>query len=161
MLRWPNDVLLEGRKVAGCLIEVVAGTAGPWALVGIGINANNNPADLPNDLRTPPTSLAREAGRPIDLEELLGAVTIELVRAMTWTPETDPEFFAGASASLVQCGREVTAVVPGGGRARGVLVGLNEAGQLVLEGTDPDRRRLVAPYGTELENSGGSAIPIA
>jgi len=61
-LKWPNDVLLDGRKVAGLLNEMNAETERVHYLVlGIGVNLNMQKADFPDDLRTPATSL-REAG---------------------------------------------------------------------------------------------------
>jgi BirA family biotin operon repressor/biotin-[acetyl-CoA-carboxylase] ligase len=63
----PNDVLIGERKVAGVLAEARDGRV----VLGIGINVNVDPAELPAGLRTPATSLAAELGRPVDRAELL------------------------------------------------------------------------------------------
>lgn len=55
-LRWPNDVLVNGRKVAGILAQLVE----TCVIAGIGINVNN--LELPNGLRTPATSIRLESG---------------------------------------------------------------------------------------------------
>jgi BirA family transcriptional regulator, biotin operon repressor / biotin---[acetyl-CoA-carboxylase] ligase len=66
-IKLPNDILLDERKVAGILAEA----RDLRVILGIGINANVDPADLPQDLRTPATSLAAGLGRPVDRVELL------------------------------------------------------------------------------------------
>lgn len=69
-IKLPNDVLIDGRKVAGILAEA----HNHRVVLGIGINVNVDPADLPDGLRTPATSLAAELGRPVDRAELLVAL---------------------------------------------------------------------------------------
>lgn len=70
-LKWPNDVLLNGGKVAGILLES-AGRAGQvdWLAIGIGVNLRGVPTDVK---RTdfPPVSLEGEGGEPVDTHELL------------------------------------------------------------------------------------------
>jgi BirA family biotin operon repressor/biotin-[acetyl-CoA-carboxylase] ligase len=66
-VKWPNDVLVDRRKVAGILLEGRDG-----ALVcGIGLNVNQNEAGLPRDARTPVASLRTMTGRAHDRVELL------------------------------------------------------------------------------------------
>ena len=67
---FPNDVLIDGRKVAGILAEAREGRV----VLGIGINVNVDPAELPEGLETPPTSLSHETGAPVDRAALLAAV---------------------------------------------------------------------------------------
>jgi len=86
-LKWPNDVLLAGRKVAGILAEARGGLV----VVGIGINANNRVADEVG-FRTPAISLAEHAGRPVDREALLQAILRAL--AATWAAWTRGGFAA-------------------------------------------------------------------
>jgi BirA family biotin operon repressor/biotin-[acetyl-CoA-carboxylase] ligase len=66
-VKLPNDVLIGDRKVAGILAEAREGRV----VLGIGINANVEPAELPDDVETPATSLLAELGQPIDRSELL------------------------------------------------------------------------------------------
>ncbi|HEX6491244.1 MAG TPA: biotin--[acetyl-CoA-carboxylase] ligase [Gaiellaceae bacterium] len=66
-LKHPNDVLLNGRKVAGVLGEASEGRV----VLGIGINVNVPQAELPGEVRMPATSLLVESGRPVDRVELL------------------------------------------------------------------------------------------
>lgn len=68
-LKWPNDVLLAGRKLAGILAEVRGGLV----VVGIGINVNN-PVGDETGFRTPAISLAEHAGAPVDREALFDSL---------------------------------------------------------------------------------------
>jgi BirA family biotin operon repressor/biotin-[acetyl-CoA-carboxylase] ligase len=76
-LKWPNDVLIGGRKVAGILVaSALAGTRVRYAVVGIGINGNfraESLGPLP-DAALPPTTLLDERGRPVDRERLLACL---------------------------------------------------------------------------------------
>lgn len=66
-IKWPNDVLVGGRKTCGILLELGAEAARVAFLVlGIGVNLNVDPASFPEEFRASATSLAAEAGRPID-----------------------------------------------------------------------------------------------
>ena len=69
-LKFPNDVLVGGRKVCGILAEAREGRV----VLGIGINVNMTPAELPREVEMPPTSLRAETGAEVDRAELLAAV---------------------------------------------------------------------------------------
>ena len=78
-LKWPNDILLEHRKVGGLLCESGGtGTANAFVIVGIGLNVNMWRDSFPEDLRHLATSLAAEAGRPFDRAILLATLLSEL-----------------------------------------------------------------------------------
>ncbi len=71
-LKWPNDLLIDGKKVAGILVESILKDKKIIALaVGCGINVNMTPEELPEALRGKATSLAPLAGQEINREELL------------------------------------------------------------------------------------------
>jgi BirA family transcriptional regulator, biotin operon repressor / biotin---[acetyl-CoA-carboxylase] ligase len=69
-VKFPNDVLLRGRKVAGIVAEASEGRV----VLGIGVNVAQEPGQLPAAARTPATSLLVETGREIDRGELLVAL---------------------------------------------------------------------------------------
>lgn len=73
-IKFPNDILIGGRKVAGILAESSEGRV----LLGIGVNANQEEAELPADAQTEPTSLRLELGRRVDRAELLAAILARL-----------------------------------------------------------------------------------
>ncbi|NMC26576.1 MAG: biotin--[acetyl-CoA-carboxylase] ligase [Syntrophomonadaceae bacterium] len=63
-IKWPNDILINGRKVAGILTEAVTDMDGiEYIVTGIGINVNNEVEEFPDDFRTPATSLRKELGQ--------------------------------------------------------------------------------------------------
>jgi len=76
-IKFPNDVLVEGRKVAGILAESSDGRV----VLGIGVNANQTREQLPADAQTEPTSLRLELGEPVDRATLLSAILLQLERA--------------------------------------------------------------------------------
>jgi len=76
-LKWPNDVLLHGRKLAGVLVEVVPGTQTEAVVIGIGINLRL-PAALPEEIRQGATALAEEGGMHSDPNTLLASLLAEL-----------------------------------------------------------------------------------
>ncbi|GAM11600.1 bifunctional ligase/repressor BirA [Geobacter sp. OR-1] len=66
LIKWPNDILLNGKKVAGLLNEMSAETERVnFVILGIGVNLNMRPEQFPGDLRYPATSLAIESGLEI------------------------------------------------------------------------------------------------
>jgi BirA family transcriptional regulator, biotin operon repressor / biotin---[acetyl-CoA-carboxylase] ligase len=71
-LKWPNDLMIGGRKAGGILCEAVrsTGSAG-WVVVGVGINVNVTAGDFPPELRETATSLLAESGRRVDRAILL------------------------------------------------------------------------------------------
>jgi BirA family transcriptional regulator, biotin operon repressor / biotin---[acetyl-CoA-carboxylase] ligase len=73
-IKFPNDVLVGGRKVAGILAESSDGRV----VLGIGVNANQTGDQLPVDAPTEPTSLRLELGQPVDRAQLLAAILQQL-----------------------------------------------------------------------------------
>lgn len=81
-LGYPNDVLVEGRKLAGLLPEA----SSRRIVLGIGVNVNQTAVELPSDTPKPPTSLRLELGRELTRAPLLAAILLELERAYdAWT----------------------------------------------------------------------------
>src|SRR6266550_9367443 len=76
-IKFPNDVLIGGRKVAGILAESSEGRV----VLGIGINANQTREQLPAKTQTEPTSLRLELGEPVNRVQLLAAILLQLERA--------------------------------------------------------------------------------
>ncbi len=73
-LKWPNDVLLNRKKLAGILLERPAGSA---VILGVGVNVNQSPDDLPEGA----TSLRFELAHPVEREPLLAAILDDLANA--------------------------------------------------------------------------------
>ncbi|HEX4746195.1 MAG TPA: biotin--[acetyl-CoA-carboxylase] ligase [Gaiellaceae bacterium] len=75
-IKWPNDVMLNRRKVAGILCELADGAV----VCGIGLNVNQTREELPLDAPTPPGSLRMLTGRPYERAALLGSLLFRLER---------------------------------------------------------------------------------
>jgi BirA family biotin operon repressor/biotin-[acetyl-CoA-carboxylase] ligase len=75
-LKFPNDVLLDGRKTCGILAEAREGRV----VLGIGVNVNQTEDELPLETQTPPTSLRLELGRRVERAELLSEILVALER---------------------------------------------------------------------------------
>jgi BirA family biotin operon repressor/biotin-[acetyl-CoA-carboxylase] ligase len=73
-IKFPNDVLVDGRKVAGILAESSEGRV----VLGVGVNANQTADELPGDAQTQPTSLRIELDEPVDRAALLAAILLRL-----------------------------------------------------------------------------------
>jgi BirA family biotin operon repressor/biotin-[acetyl-CoA-carboxylase] ligase len=76
-IKFPNDVLVSGRKVAGILAESSEGRV----VLGIGVNVNQTLEQLPIDAQTQPTSLSLELREPVSRVRLLTAILLQLERA--------------------------------------------------------------------------------
>ena len=78
-IKWPNDILISGKKVSGILTELSAELDRiKYVLVGIGVNVNLNANDFSNELRAQATSLKIECGKPVVRVELAAAILREL-----------------------------------------------------------------------------------
>ena len=76
-LKWVNDVLVNGRKIAGVLCSTIfRPNKDRWHCIGIGLNANNH--DFPAELQASAASMAGELGHALDLRELAGQLLAEL-----------------------------------------------------------------------------------
>ena len=76
-IKFPNDILIGGRKVAGILAESSEGRV----VLGIGVNVNQTEDELPKETVTEPTSLRIESSATVDRGRLLAAILLQLERA--------------------------------------------------------------------------------
>ena len=84
-IKFPNDLLIGMRKVAGILAESSEGRV----VLGVGVNVNQTAQELPADTLTPPTSLRVVLGEPVDRARLLAAILLHLERDYdAWTTGT-------------------------------------------------------------------------
>lgn len=79
-IKWPNDVVLEDKKLAGILLESeVRGDQSPSLVVGVGVNVNIGLNDFPSELQKSATSLRIALGQPVDRADLLIELFNQLV----------------------------------------------------------------------------------
>jgi len=105
-LKWPNDVLINGKKVCGILVESeVRGSRVGYAVIGIGVNVNLRLSDFP-ELLPVATSLSDELGREISLVELIQCLLVELERLYLTLP-SGGSIYQQWRDRLVTLGRKV------------------------------------------------------
>jgi len=128
-LRWPNDVMLDGRKVAGILVQLT----GEHAVAGIGINVNH--PLFPPELEYLATSLCihKGRGRRFSREAILAALLPAIDSVVQEDKDTILALFARASSYV--SGRRVTVDLPDG-RIEGTTAGMNSEGYLVVRKDD-------------------------
>jgi BirA family transcriptional regulator, biotin operon repressor / biotin---[acetyl-CoA-carboxylase] ligase len=137
-LKWPNDIVHDGKKLGGILSEgVSAGTGAGFAVVGIGLNAGHGPEDFPEELRTSSTSVRLAAGRTVSVETLLSA----LCRALDHWYNV---LARGARDEIVRTFESRSAFAPGQALRLETAEGRFEA---EYRGLDADGRLVVARRG--------------
>ena len=118
-IKWPNDVWIDGRKVAGILVE--GRPQEGWAVLGIGLNVSTAPEDFPAELRELATSLGMDAPADALLEPLLDRLAAGL---------------AGPQADVVTAWRERDALRGQPVRwaeGEGTAEGITDGGALVVD----------------------------
>jgi BirA family biotin operon repressor/biotin-[acetyl-CoA-carboxylase] ligase len=140
-IKWPNDVWIDERKVAGILVE--ARPDEDWAVIGVGLNVAIPPDDFPPELRKTATSLlptegeggVPPAGAP-GVRRALAALNESLGR---WVGASDEEVLSAFRGRDALAGRWIS--WKGG---EGVAVGVDERGHLLVDKDEHDRVALGA-----------------
>jgi BirA family biotin operon repressor/biotin-[acetyl-CoA-carboxylase] ligase len=138
VLKWPNDLVIDGRKCAGILAETVpdGGSGGPAAVIGIGLNVTLREPELP---RPDATSLQLAGSACVDRDPLLRAVLRGLADwyARWRDAGGDPVASGLMDAYRFHCatiGATVRVELPGGGELMDVATGVDDDGALVVDG---------------------------
>jgi BirA family transcriptional regulator, biotin operon repressor / biotin---[acetyl-CoA-carboxylase] ligase len=142
-LKWPNDLVVAGAKVAGILAEV--GTSGDrldYVIAGIGLNVNLAPEQLPGSLLTPATSLSRLAGRHVPRLPLLQTLLAALERRYL-ASEGACSPHSEWSARLVTVGQRVQ-VRRSGPFLEGIAIGVDDDGALLVRLADGSMEKVIA-----------------
>jgi len=135
-LKWPNDILLNGRKLGGILCELVPFKEKFWVVLGIGVNVNHEKDHFPPDLREIATSLCLESGKNFDRTLLVISILNSLNQKYhsyltkgiktiieDWTELSN---MFGKSIHLTHGERSI----------EGVVIGLDEQGNIILQMED-------------------------
>ena len=135
-LKWPNDILLNGKKLAGILCECIPNTP-PVVIVGIGINLNQS--TFPEEIKDIATSIKLESGNTLNRADLVLSLLENLDREyekflqekkalllQKWTEKTD---MFGKIMTVYQKGTSLT----------GTATGLDHEGRLILQTSDGEQ----------------------
>jgi BirA family biotin operon repressor/biotin-[acetyl-CoA-carboxylase] ligase len=142
-LKWPNDVWVEGKKVAGILVEATVPARAPGAdappdemdvVAGVGVNVGSVPAALPDAVRRETTALDLHARRPVDRESLLCDLLLAVDGALAdlRAPGGRARLEAAYRARAALLGRRVR-FRSGAAEVSGVLVDVSLGDGLVVE----------------------------
>ena len=141
-IKWPNDVLINGRKVCGILIESdVKGNMVDYAIIGIGVNINLRLSDFPDILSTA-TSLSHELGREVSRLDVIRQLLVEIER-LYLTLQTGGSIYEEWRDSLVMLGRRVR-VKSGRTIYEGAAESVTTDGSLLLRRSDGSLTKIVA-----------------
>lgn len=135
--KWPNDILVGGRKVAGILIEAEAAQG---RLIGLVVGIGVNVLHAPEGTEFPATSLAAEGLPPVTPEDVAA-------RFADWRGRWQRDGFAPIRARWLEraagVGAAIAARLPDA-TVTGIFAGIDGAGALLLDGVDGDRRTIPA-----------------
>lgn len=144
-LKWPNDVLLNGKKIAGLLNELNAETEQiHFMVLGIGVNLNMSRDQFPSDLRTPATSLLVESGEKVSRLEFARLLLQKIDNLYShFLKDGFAPILSRWEQRCQMIGRKVE-VDYQHSRVTGIVKGLDEAGALLLARIDGGEERVLA-----------------
>jgi BirA family biotin operon repressor/biotin-[acetyl-CoA-carboxylase] ligase len=155
-IKWPNDVLIRGKKVCGILTEMrTSVTEINYIVLGIGLNANFDVKELPKEFSPQSTTLKQELGEEIDLTQLLLNIVDEL-------EQNYQLLVSQGSSKILNLWREYSDTLGKNVRIttnqdsfEGIAVDLDETGALLIESKENEIQRFFAGDCLHLIQKGG------
>lgn len=130
-IKWPNDVLVEGKKAAGVLVDVRwNGCQVTDVVLGIGVNVARDSVPPDEDLNFPAISLEEAAGREISRLDLLVQIMESLLK--WYSRLVEPSFIQTWDSMLAFKGQQVQLTTERGMRGQGKVAGISDDGSLIL-----------------------------
>jgi BirA family biotin operon repressor/biotin-[acetyl-CoA-carboxylase] ligase len=143
-IKWPNDVLLSGKKVAGLLTEMSAEQDRVrYVVLGIGVNVNMGLRELPADVRPLATTLSIASGRTVDRTELLRQLLGQLDRWYAVFVKDEAGVLVAWKSLNITLGQRV-AVSSGGATMEGLAEDVDHEGRLLVKLADGTVHRVAA-----------------
>lgn len=152
-LKWPNDLLVQERKIGGILCESGStASSGSFQVIGIGLNVNGTGNDFPPDLQAASTTIRQETGRLLDRNHLVSRVLLEIEHCLAeLTAEGSRRIAMAYARRCVTLGRRVRVSLAGGEEFTGIAKAIGPDGSLQVArdshptgGRRPDIRSLRA-----------------
>ena len=144
LIKWPNDLVLNGKKICGILTEMSTELMEiQYVITGIGINVNQK--EFPPEIRDTATSLSLEAGRSFRRSSLIAAILKAFEKDYAAFLKTGDLslLLEEYNACLVNRGKEVCILDPSG-EYRAVAEGIDESGSLLVTLPDGTRREIIS-----------------
>lgn len=127
-LKWPNDVMVDGRKLCGVLCEVVPTPTGSSVVAGWGVNVDQDASELPAEAATS----VRLAGGSVDRAGLVVDMLAAWERWYRRWERADPSVAGSYAAHSSTLGQTVRASLPDGNQVQGLAVRISDNGGLVI-----------------------------
>ena len=143
-IKWPNDLVLSGKKICGILTEMqLKGPEIDYVVVGVGINVNT--PKFPSELEDKATSLFLESGRKFERESIAENIVDKFERAYRQFGDVqDLSFLQEAyNSMLVNVGKEVRVLEPGN-EYTAYAKGVNSRGELIVRTPDGEEKEIYA-----------------
>jgi BirA family biotin operon repressor/biotin-[acetyl-CoA-carboxylase] ligase len=156
-IKWPNDVLLDGLKTSGILMELSAeATRVGFLVLGIGVNLNVDRADFPEEFRPLATSIASHAGRSVDRAGFTRRLFGTLENVLDLHAEGGWEVLCPRFEKFFRMeGRRIRVSDLAEGETSGVCRGIDRDGALCLQRDDGGRLRVLAGDVTIIKEGAG------
>jgi len=143
-IKWPNDVLIDGRKVAGILTEMDGSGPQRVVVLGVGVNLNSRLEDFPAELRDKAGSLCLASGAPVDRARFTGRLLGALeARYEVWQRDGFASIAAAWRRLTPLLGRRIRVQEPGA-VVEGTVIDLSDDGALRLRLADGAEHRVIA-----------------
>lgn len=144
-IKWPNDVLISGRKVCGILTEMrTMGNDIDFVILGLGINANFHVKEFPEDIRDTTTTLSTECGSDISIEQLLKALISDIDGLYNKILSGDFKFIIEMWKSASDTLGERVRITTLKENIEGIAVDVDETGALVVKTADGEAKTILA-----------------
>ncbi|MEM7387583.1 MAG: biotin--[acetyl-CoA-carboxylase] ligase [Verrucomicrobiota bacterium] len=146
-IKWPNDIYLNGRKVAGILVECLSGNNGLWVVVGIGLNVNGRDDEFPPELRPIATNLRAHLGGEQEREPLAASILAHFENLLEMARDSFTSLLPDLEKRSFLSGHWIQAT-HNDEKHTGRVTGLGPEGELMLE--QPDGRTFPLINATEV-----------
>lgn len=143
-IKWPNDVIIKDRKIAGVLADLHSYERVNFVIVGVGIDANVNLQDFPKEFRENVTSLKSELGQEIEKRSLIQNILKEMDRVYN-------TFKSGSLSSLLQEWKKLSSII---GKTvevhteteaiKGEAIDIDKSGALIILLEDGSHKKIIA-----------------
>lgn len=144
-LKWPNDIVIGGKKAGGILIEMSAEIDRlDYVVIGIGINVNNGKADFPQELEDIATSLKVECGQEISSVKLVQAILINIEQ---WYDDFTSSGFERIRQTWKEMSNTIGSLVSVStpeGSVDGCAIDIDHDGALIVQNEKGDLKRIIA-----------------
>ena len=143
LIKWPNDVVIDGKKICGILIESeTLDDSLKYVIIGVGINVNIDPKELPPDVRADATSLSEKLGKTVDKKKVLKELLAELKYAYKRFLKRETKWLDEYHEKSYVLGKMVRVTSNSGLIIHGIAMNIDEEGQLLLKSSDGTIKRL-------------------